>query len=96
MNHNRTGKLQITLLSAYISWKKLCSHTSKASSEEAKAVARSCAVKKVFLEKFQNSQESTCARVSFLIKLQAWILPLVHEISTFAIKEVFWKISHNS
>ena len=28
-----------------------------------------CSVKKVFLEISQNSQESTCARVSFLIKL---------------------------
>ena len=28
-------------------------------------------VKKVFLEISQNSQENTCARVSFLIKLQA-------------------------
>ena len=27
--------------------------------------------KKVFLEILQNSQENTCARVSFLIKLQA-------------------------
>ena len=35
------------------------------------AVARRCSVKKVFLEISQNSQESTCARVSFLIKLQA-------------------------
>ena len=34
-------------------------------------VARSCSVKRVFLEISQNSQESTCARVSFLIKLQA-------------------------
>ena len=30
-----------------------------------------CSVKKVFLEILQNSQDSTCARVSFLIKLQA-------------------------
>ena len=30
-----------------------------------------CSVKKVFLEISQNSQENTCARVSFLIKLQA-------------------------
>ena len=30
-----------------------------------------CFVKKVFLEMSQNSQENTCARVSFLIKLQA-------------------------
>ena len=36
------------------------------------AVAQSCSVKKVFLEISQNSQEKTCARVSFLIKLQAW------------------------
>ena len=35
------------------------------------AVVRSCSVKKVFLEISQNSQENTCARVSFLIKLQA-------------------------
>ena len=35
------------------------------------AVAQSCAVKKVFLEVPQNSKENTCARVSFLIKLQA-------------------------
>ena len=34
-------------------------------------VAKSCSVKKVFLEVSQNSQENTCARVSFLIKLQA-------------------------
>ena len=30
-----------------------------------------CSVKKVFLEISQNSQENTCARDSFLIKLQA-------------------------
>ena len=35
------------------------------------AVAQRCFVKKVFLEISQNSQENTCARVSFLIKLQA-------------------------
>ena len=27
---------------------------------------------KMFLEISQNSQENTCSRVSFLIKLQAW------------------------
>ena len=36
------------------------------------AAVRRCSVKKVFLEISQNSQENTCARVSFLIKLQAW------------------------
>ena len=37
------------------------------------AVVRRCSVRKVFLEISQNSQENTCARVSFLIKLQASI-----------------------
>ena len=32
---------------------------------------RRCSLKKVFLEISQNSQENTCARVSFLMKLQA-------------------------
>ena len=36
------------------------------------AVVRRCSVKKVFLEITQNLQENTCARVSSLIKLQAW------------------------
>ena len=35
------------------------------------AVAQGCPIKKVFLEVSQNSQENTCARVSFLIKLKA-------------------------
>ena len=35
------------------------------------AVGQGCSVKKVFLETLQNWKESTCARVSFLIKLQA-------------------------
>ena len=33
-------------------------------------------LRKVFLEILQNSQEHTCPRVSFLIKLQAWGLQL--------------------
>ena len=33
-------------------------------------VAQRCSVKRAFLEILQNSQENTCARVSFLIKLQ--------------------------
>ena len=37
----------------------------------AEAVVQRCSVKKVFLEISQNSQENTCPRVSFLIKLQA-------------------------
>ena len=40
--------------------------------ERKEAVVRSCSVKKVFLEISQNSKESTCARVSFLIK-RLWL-----------------------
>ena len=36
------------------------------------AVIRRCSEKKVFLEILQNLKENTCARVSFLIKLQVW------------------------
>ena len=35
------------------------------------AVVRRCSVKKVYLQIFQNSHESTCVRFSFLTKLQA-------------------------
>ena len=35
------------------------------------AVVQWCSVEKVFLELSQSSQENNCARVSFLIKLQA-------------------------
>ena len=38
---------------------------------QSEAVVQRCSVKKVFLEILENSQEITCARVSFLIKLQA-------------------------
>ena len=34
------------------------------------AVAQRCSLKKVFLKISQNSQENTCTRVYFLIKLQ--------------------------
>ena len=36
------------------------------------AVAWRCSIKKVFLEILQNSQENTCGRVCFLIKLQTY------------------------
>ena len=38
--------------------------------QRAEAVAQRCFIKTVLLEISQNSQENTCARVSFLIKLQ--------------------------
>ena len=40
--------------------------------EFTEAATRGALCKKVFLEISQSSQENTCARVSFLIKLQAF------------------------
>ena len=39
--------------------------------------------KRLFLKFSQNSQENTCARVSFLIKLQAWPFLTEHRIGCF-------------
>ena len=44
------------------------------------AVARRCSVKKMFLKIKQSSQERTCTRVSFLIKLHS-------ETSNFILKK---------
>ena len=41
----------------------------KLSQDTTEAVAQRCSVEKVLLEVSQNSQENTCARVSFLKKL---------------------------
>ena len=43
---------------------------------ESEAVSLRCSVKKVFLEILQNSQENTCAKVYFFLKLQASTLQL--------------------
>ena len=43
------------------------------------AVVRRCSVEKVFLQISKNSQENTCVRVSFLIKLQVWGLHLYYK-----------------
>ena len=42
-------------------------------------VVQRCSLKNLFLEIWQNSQENTCARFSFLIKLQAYITTLLKE-----------------
>ena len=44
--------------------------------KESEADIWRCSVEKIFLEILQNSQENTCARISFLIKLQALDLQL--------------------
>ena len=60
------------------------------------AVVQSCSVKKVFLEILHNSQENTCARVSFLIKLpQACNLIKKESLSTLFFCE-FCEISKNT
>ena len=60
------GNLQTYFVShGCVCFKSLCNFDSKI----AEAVTRRCSVKKVFSKISQNSQENTCARVSFLIKL---------------------------
>ena len=61
------------------------------------AVTRRFFVKKVFLEISQNSQENTCARVSFLINLQAAACNfVVKETLTLFLSCEFCKISKNN
>ena len=56
--------------------------------------------KKVFLEISQNSLENTCARVSILIKLQAWDLEACNFIQKETLAQVFsceiFEISKNT
>ena len=57
------------LMKRYTCYSKSCYIAIKIFELELKeTVAKSCSVKKVFLEVSQNSQENTCARDSFLIK----------------------------
>ena len=54
-------------------------------------------MKKVFLEISQNSQENTCARVSFLIKLQAGACKFIKKESLAQVSSrEFWEISKNT
>ena len=41
--------------------------------EMAEVVTHSCSVEKVFLKILRSSQENDCARVSFIIKLEATV-----------------------
>ena len=51
--------------------KKIDKHKNTLIDSDIEAVVQRFSVKKVFLEISQNSQENTCARVSFLITLLA-------------------------
>ena len=56
-----------------------------------------CSVKKVLLEISQNSQENACARVSFLIKLQAGACNFIKKDTLAQVFSCeFCKISKNS
>ena len=59
------------------------------------AVAQRFSVKKVFIKISQNPQENTCARVSFLIKLQAWGLIKKEDLAQLFSCE-FCEISKNT
>ena len=65
--------------------------------QETEADAQRCSVKKVFLEILQNSQENTCVRVSFWIKLQASVCNFIKkETLTQVFSFEFGKISENT
>ena len=70
------------MLIGFIFRVKLLKKTSESSKQDDRhlelleAVVQRCSVKKVLLEISQNSQQNTCTRVSFLIKLRAWGLQL--------------------
>ena len=57
---------------------------------------RRCSVKKVFLEISRNSQENTCARVSFLIKLQAAFNLIKKDTLVQVFSCEFYEISKNT
>ena len=56
----------------------------------AEAVLQRCSVKKVFLEISQDSQENTCVRVSFSIKLCHVSLFHLSQSPFFFIEHLWW------
>ena len=60
--------------------------------QRTEAVAQRGSFKKVFLEISQNSQENTCARVSFLMKLQ---VKANNSIKKETDRDVFLRILRN-
>ena len=61
------------------------------------AVVQMCSVKNVFLEISQNSQENTCARVSFLTKLQASVWNFIKEENlALVFSYEFYEVSKNT
>ena len=61
------------------------------------AVAQRCSVKKMFWNISQNSLEKTCARVSFLIKLQAEVCNFIKKGTLAQVHSCeFYEISKNT
>ena len=98
------NKNMLSYIYSYINSRKQCFSINNVKStfkERISGVSTSshqrCSVKKVFLEVSRNSQENTCSRVSFFIKLQAQACNLIKK-ETLA--QVFFcefcKISKNA
>ena len=58
---------------------------------QTEAVVQRCSVEKVFLEISQNPQENTCAKVSFLIKLQSLGQVLSYEFCEISKNTFFYR-----
>ena len=59
------------------------------------AVGQRCSVKKAFLEILQNSQENSCDRASFLIKLQTEACNFIKKrLFTTLQRKYFFKHTH--
>ena len=58
--------------------------------QTSETVAKTCSVKKMFLEISQNSQKNTCASFSFLIKLQALGMQLYQKRETGTAEHLRW------
>ena len=73
VNDQELKKLQYLYIGFINEWLKLLplfSEAGVARPRKVRGSLRGRSVKRLFLKIFQNSQENTCARVSFLVKLQ--------------------------
>ena len=68
---SKSSKMLILILLLEGKFERIIKNRKNDCFEKSEVVVRRCSVKKMFLEISQNSQENTCVRDSFLIKLQA-------------------------
>ena len=89
-NYEDIRKRQVTFVNRK-DWQPISSSYICKNHLEAKhRISHTCSVKKVFLEIPQNSQESTCARASILIKLQAICSKLTNKDTRTMPLALFW------